>query len=50
MWVVTTVAAGASVREPLWDSAGRGGSRGRNRASRCMGATDVPGSRGRVNV
>ena len=52
MRVVTTVAAGAPVREPLCDSAARDVGRGRNRASRCSGATDVPDRRAyeRVNV
>ena len=50
MWEVTTVAAGASVRELLWDSAAWGVSRGRKPASRCIGAMDMPGSHGCVNV
>ena len=50
MWEVTTVAAGASVRELLWDSAVWGVRRGRKPASRCIGAMAMPGSHGCVNV
>ena len=50
MWEVTTVAAGASVQDLLWDSAAWGVSRGRKPASRCKGAMDMSGSHGCVNV
>ena len=48
MWEVTTVAAGASVQELLWDSAAWGVSRGRKPASRSKGAMDMSGSHGCV--
>ena len=50
MWEVIAVAAGASVRELLWDSPAWGVSRGRKPASRCIRAMDMPGSHGCVNV
>ena len=38
------------MREPLCDSAAMDVRRGRNLASRCSGATDVPGSQGRMTI